>query len=187
MITPPPTSPLYEDALATLRLATLLATSAHHPEKAAPGWLEALIQQLQLFGWDPASREQLNVVYTPTADIWKAVFLGQMPDRQRLNTRFKSLVGHVIRTRSDGTQPLPPSVSDTNIATHLQARIQLPTDAPARLRLVQTSGSPDPQAPKTRLPVARTRWEGIWNPGRFETQRPYIEHRLQAFEQAALE
>lgn len=187
MTNPLPTSTAHEDALATLRLATLLATSAQHPEKAPLPWLEALIAHLQALGWDRAFQARANQIYTPTPDIWKAVFLGELPRRQPANTRFKTIVSHVIHTRSDGTRPLPPSVSDTNAATHLQTQMHLLTDAPARLRLIQMAGAPDPQAPKTRLPVARTCWEGIWNPARFEIQRAHIERSLQAFESAAIQ
>jgi len=57
---------------------------------------------------------------------------------------------------------------------------------PPRLRLVQLAGTPDPQAPKTRLPVAKTCWEGTFDSQRFEAQRKHVDAEFRRFEQSVL-
>ncbi|WP_263261243.1 hypothetical protein [Pseudomonas sp. RIT-PI-S] len=174
----------YEDMLGTLRVAALFAHRHHHPEKAPLPWLAAFIARLQAFGWVTLEHRQTQHLYTPAQSVWINVFSGQLPLAQPPNTRFKTLVRHVIDARSDGRRPLPRSAGDDNGSTHLLTELRIPDAGPPTLRLVQLAGAPDPQAPKTRLPVARTCWEATLHTGRFEEQRAQLMQELLDHEQA---
>jgi hypothetical protein len=174
----PPDGSLYEDLLATLRVAAMLARHQHHPEQSPQAWLEMFIRCMQRFGWDTADQYRTEHLYTPAPGLWVDALNGQLPPAQAPNTRFRTLVRHVISTKADGSKPLPPSVSDGDNFAHLRTELQLPTSGRPRFRLVQLAGTPDPKAPKTRLPLAKTHWEATFNHERFEAQRARFEANL---------
>lgn len=181
----PAQTALYEDVLATLRLATLTARRHHHPERAPRAWLAALIASLEALGWDAEAHDSAEYVYTPEPGLWTDIFKGRKPAPQPPNTRFKTLVRHVIDNRSDGSRPLPRSVADDNLSAHFVSEVNMGTLEP-RLRLVQLAGMPDPQAPKTRLPVARTCWEAAFDRYRFDKQREKVDAAFLDLEQSIL-
>lgn len=176
---------LYEDVLATLRLAILTARQLHHPEHAPAEWLAALIASLEGLGWDAEAHDYAEYVYTPEPGVWTDIFNGRKPAPQPPNTRFKTLVRHVIENRSDGSKPLPRSVADGNLSAHFVSEVNMATPVP-RLRLVQLAGTPDPKAPKTRLPVARTCWEAAFDSQRFDKQREKVSAAFSDLEQSIL-
>lgn len=183
--TPPAQNALYEDVLATLRLAALTARRQHHPEHAPREWLAALIACLHGLGWDPQAHEYTEYVYTPEPGVWTDIFKGRKPAPQPPNTRFKTLVRHVIDNRSEGSRPLPRSVADDNLSAHFVSEVNMATHEP-RLRLVQLVGTPDPKAPKTRLPVARTCWEAAFDSQRFDKHREKVSAAFNDLEQSIL-
>jgi len=173
---------LYEDLLATVRLSSLYARRQHDPETSSKAWLDTFIQRLHTLGWNQVDRQQTQQVYTPASGLWLDIFKGNTPPKQPPNTRFKTIVRQVITTRSDGSAPLPPSASDSNMATYLLVRLNLPEFHAPRLRVIQLRGTPDPEAPKTRLPIERTCWEADFDAERFEAQRAGILQDMQACE-----
>lgn len=175
---------LYEDVLATLRLAILTARQHHHPEYAPREWLAALVASLEGLGWNPVAHDYAEYVYTPEPWVWTDIFLGRTPAAQPPNTRFRTLVRQVIENRADGTRPLPRSVADDNLSAHFVSEINMTAPGSPRLRLVQIAGTPDPQAPKSRLPVGRTCWEAIFDSQRFGEQREKVDAAFLALEQS---
>lgn len=176
------TTALCEDLLATVRLSSLHARRLYDPETSPKAWLDTFIQRLHALGWSQVNRQQTQQVYTPASGVWLDIFNGSTPPKQPPNTRFKTIVRHVIATHSDGSAPLPYNASDSNMATYLLVRLSLPEGHVPRLRVIQLRGTPDPEAPKTRLPIERTCWEADFEAERFEAQRSAVATEMKAYE-----
>lgn len=177
----------YETTLACIRVSTIAASAKHSREAEPLPWLVAFIASMQALGWVTLAHVREQHLFTPGLGLAPAIYDGRIPEPQPPNTRFKTVVRHVIKHKADGTQPLPPSAQDNTHTTHLVIALAAQPAGLPRVHAVHMAGSPDPEAPKTRLPLALSRWEAEFDPRQLGELSARLAEQLRAHGHAMLD